>query len=330
MADPPNPSFRLLSESELNQDDPYDFELHDENVARNVNVANTFSLMRAVVELKVLRATKYMVHISRANSLSASDRKSTIRRAIDRRERRIADIVYFMTNDDFEEGVCEVASQVHLPPQTLPQRILSPSEILEALETAEEAASEDEVVLQGPSSPASSVRIQNTNTSVNEDAPVIEEVNENVRNGVEGVEGVDGEGTRVPSDLSSFLPTPASGSVYSSLERSLSASNVHSVASGPRQCQIVSAAQYTKIVSEREPQFSVVSQPYSIDSLVADSARIDRSALEMNAHRQLKSADSFPGEFPISEGLEYSSLATAKHHSRMPSIRTSVRPFSDL
>lgn len=324
MADPPNPSFRLLSEWELNQDDPYDFELHDENVARNVNVANTFSLMRAVVELKVLQATKYMVHISRANSLSASDRKSTIRRAIDRRERRIADIVYSMTNDDFEEGVCEVASQVHLPLQTLPQRILSPSEILEALETAEEAASEDEVVLQGPSSPASSVRIQNTNTSV------IEEINENVRNGVEGVDGVDGEGTRVPSDLSSFLPTPGSDSVYSSLERSLSASNVHSVASGPRQCQIVSAAQYTKIVSEREPQFSVVSQPYSIDSLVADSARIDRSALEMNTHRQLKSADSFPGEFPISEGLEYSSLATAKHHSRMPSIRTSVRPFSDL
>jgi hypothetical protein len=101
---------------------------------------------------------------------------------------------------------------------------------------------------------------------------------------------------------------------------------------------VVPAAQYKKIVSEKEPQFSFVSQPWSIDSLVAESSRIDRSALEIsehpnehiNEHRHLKSADSFPGEFPISEGLEYSSLATAKHHSRIPSVRTSVRPFSDL
>lgn len=326
MSDPPNSSFRLLSESELNRDDPYDFELRDEPVARNVNVANAFSLMRAVVELKVLQATE-VVRISRANPASVSDQKSVIRRAIDRRGRRIVDILDSMTNYYFEEGVCEIASQIHIPPQNLPQRILSPSEILEALETAEEAPREDEVVLQGPSSPASSARIQNPNSLDNEDATVLEEVDENVRN---GVESVDREGLRMPSDFSSSIPTPGSGSVYSSLERSLSASNVNSVASGPRQCKIVSAAQYTKIVSEREPQFSVASQPYSIDSLVADSTRIDRSALEMNTHRQLKSADSFPGEFPISEGLEYSSLATAKHHSRMPSIRTSVRPFSDL
>ncbi|BCS20682.1 uncharacterized protein APUU_21114A [Aspergillus puulaauensis] len=327
MPDPPNQSFRLLSESELNRDDPYDFELHKEPVARNVNVANAFSLMKAAIELKVLQATKLILHISRTSSLSVSDQKSTIRRAMDRRERRIADIVDTMINDDFEEGVCEIASQLHIPPQTLPQRIRSPSEILEALETAEEAPREDELVLQGPSLLASSVGIHNSNYLVNEDATDLEELDENVRN---GVEGVDGQGTREPSDLSSSIPTPGSGSVYSSLERSLSASNVHSVAPGPRQCKIVSAAQYTKIVSEREPQFSDVSQPYSIDSLVADSARIDRSALEMNTYRQLKSADSFPGEFPISEGLEYSSLATAKHHSRMPSIRTSVRPFSDL
>ncbi|KAL4778149.1 hypothetical protein BJX76DRAFT_352830 [Aspergillus varians] len=322
----PNPSSGLLSELDLYQHETYhSIDLPEEPVARNVNVSNSFALVRAVVELRVLQTTTAILRITRTNPVSISDPNSTICRAIDRREQRIATIVDSMAKDDFEETLRAIAPQVQVPAQVLRRRDLSPSELLEALSDAEEASHGDQRSLR-LSSAVSSASTPKRNTLVSEDAAPV--VDGNVRTGQEDTFG--DERKRVPSGLSSSIPTPTSGSVYSSLGRSLSVGNMNSVVSVPRQCKVVSAAQYTRIVSEREPQFSIASDPYSIDSLVAECSRVDRSAIEINTHRQMKSADSFPGEFPISEGLEYSSLASAKHHSRIPSIRTSVRPFSDL
>ncbi|KAL4920013.1 hypothetical protein BDW62DRAFT_30076 [Aspergillus aurantiobrunneus] len=334
MTDFPNPSPGLPPEPDLDQHETGHLDLEDDPFARNVNFSNSFALMKAVLELRALQATTSVLRFARTNPVSIYDPDSTIRRAIGRRERRITNIVDSMVKNEFEEDTDEIAPPVRtpaqvLPPQglprrDLPQRDLSPSEVLEALETAEERKG-GESFLRVSSSVSPSASISELDTLHSEDA--IPVVDENVRGGIEGISGR--EGTKA-SAFSSSLPTPGSDSAYSSLGRSLSASNMQSVTSIPRQCKVVSAAQYTKIISEREPQFGVINHPYSIDSLVAESSRFDRCALEIHEHCQIPSADSFPGEFPVSQGLEYSSLATAKHHTRMPSIRTSVRPFSDL
>ncbi|KAL4909027.1 hypothetical protein BDW74DRAFT_145817 [Aspergillus multicolor] len=303
--------------------------------------------MRAVVELRLLQTTTSILRFTRTNPVSISDPDSSLRRAIDRREQRISRIVDGMTKDDFEKNVSEIASQmgVEAPapparasPPIAPPRVLSPSDMVEALTIAEQGShEEDEGSLHASASTgsiastaltASTASAPKLNTLISEDP--IPVVDENIRARLEDI--LSEETRRAASSLSSSAP-PDTNSSYSSLGRSLSVSNVNSVTSIPRQCKIVSAAQYTKIIAERHPQFSIVNHSYSIDSLVAETPQLDRSALTLNLHlneEQRKSADSFPGEFPISEGLEYSALATAKHHARIPSIRTSVRPFSDL
>ncbi|KAL4817548.1 hypothetical protein BDW67DRAFT_174735 [Aspergillus spinulosporus] len=332
------PSSGLISEWGSGQQYIDDLESQDErSVVRNVNVGNTFALMRAVVELRVLQTTTAILHFTRTNPVSISDPDSYIRRAINRREQRISRLIDLMTRDDFETSVGEITSRMEIPASAVPQRILSPSEMLEEL-TIEEQVSleEDQGFLFAPVSAdsirstvstASDASTPKLNTLISDD-PVVDE---NMRSGIEGMLSEDER--RASSSMASSDPTPGTESSYSSLGRSLSVSNVNSVTSIPRQCKVVSAAQYTKIIAERQPQFSFLNCPYSIDSLVTETPRLDRSALELSEHAneyKRKSADSFPGEFPVSEGLEYSSLATAKHHTRIPSIRTSVRPFSDL
>ncbi|KAL4887035.1 hypothetical protein BJY04DRAFT_212999 [Aspergillus karnatakaensis] len=346
-----SPASGIPSEPDLNQaqghqtqgqhapsaEDRTDHEHDREHVPRNVNVSNTFALMRAVVELRVLQTTTSILRITRTNPVSIHDPNSSIRRAIDRREQRIAHIVDSMVRDDFEkslreiEGQTQLASRVQVAAQSLPRWELSPSEMIEALNTGEDVGRQAEQIFRDVSSSVSAMSIPKLNTLLSEEEPEPTMVDENVR---EVEAGPVDAAKRVPSDVSSSTPSSRSDSVYSSVGRSLSANNLHAHTSIPRQCKVISAAQYTKIVSGGEPQFSLVGQPYSIDSLVAESTRLDRSALEINEpaaeHQPMKSADSFPGKFPISEGMDYSALATAKHHTRMPSIRTSVRPFSDL
>ncbi|KAL4989889.1 hypothetical protein BDW68DRAFT_195297 [Aspergillus falconensis] len=333
------PSSGLLSERDSDQRYIEDLESQDEGSAvRNVNVGNTFALMRAVVELRVLQTTTTILRFTRTNPVSISDPDSSIRRAIDRREQRISRLIDSMTKDAFEKCVGEIASRMQTPAQAVPQRILSPSEMLEEL-TIEQISHEEDQRFSRTSASADSIpstvsaasdaSTPKLNTLISDDP--IPVVDENVRSGAEGMLSEDGR--RVSGSLASSGPTPGTESSYSSLGRSLSVSNVNSVTSIPRQCKIVSAAQYTKIIAERQPQFSFLNHPYSIDSLVAEAPQLDRSALELSEHideHRRKSADSFPGEFPVSEGLDYSSLATARHHTRIPSIRTSVRPFSDL
>ncbi|KAL3479896.1 hypothetical protein BJX99DRAFT_54033 [Aspergillus californicus] len=322
MTDYTHPSSDAVSEAITHLpcvDDRDDNDQKYEAVLRQVNVSNTFALMRAVVELRFLQTTTAILRITRTNPVSISDPKASIRRAIDRREHRISAIINRMTKEDPLRSNGSVKSRL------LVQCVLSPSEILENMAAAEDDAGQDEEFLHISLSDEST-SIPKLNILASEEAAA-GRVDGDMKSGKKGIVG--DENGRLPGQ-SPVSPPPTDDSVYSSLGRSLSANNVQSVDSGSRQCMVVSAAQYTKIVAEREPQFTLLSQPYSIDSLVAKSARLDRSALEINEHHQQKSADSFPGEFPVSEGLEFSALATAKHHSRVPSIRTSVRPFSDL
>ncbi|KAL4943685.1 hypothetical protein BDV06DRAFT_189450 [Aspergillus oleicola] len=346
----PDSSTQPQSQDDNDNDSTDDLNTTAKPVAGNVKVASAFALMRAVVELRVLQTTTSVLRITRTNPVSISDPNSAICRAMDRREQRISNLVDSMTKDDFERSVREIASQIQVAAvEALPERELTPSELVEMFaiipegsegegegEDEIETSREDDERFLRVSSPVASTAsasaslpasMPKRNTLASEDAVPV--VDENVRGGIEGILG-DG-GKERTTCVSSSGPTPGSDSNYSSLERSLSATNVQSATSIAKQCKIVSAAQYTKIVAAgRDPSFSAVTHPYSIDSLVAESPRFDRSMIELNQHVQQKSADSFPGEFPISEGLEFSALATAKHHSRIPSIRTSVRPFSDL
>ncbi|KAL4970844.1 uncharacterized protein BDV14DRAFT_3667 [Aspergillus stella-maris] len=361
MASFSTPSAGLSSEPDSNTQPQGDHDneaddLHrpPKPIASNVNFASTFALMRAVVELRMLQTTTSVLRITRTNPVSITDPNSAICRAMDRREQRISNLVDSMTRDEFERSVREIASQIEVAAaEALPIRELTPSELVEEFaiipegseddgdgegELDIETSREDDERFLRVSSPVASTTsasasaslpasMPKRNTLVSEDAVPV--VDENVRGGIGDILG-DG-GKERATCVSSSGPTPGSGSNYSSLERSLSATNVQSATSVAKQCKIVSAAQYTKIVAAgKDPSFSAVNHPYSIDSLVAESPRFDRSMIELNEHVQQKSADSFPGEFPISEGLEFSALATAKHHSRIPSIRTSVRPFSDL
>lgn len=50
--------------------------------------------------------------------------------------------------------------------------------------------------------------------------------------------------------------------------------------------------------------------------------------LQMSRRSKIRSTESYPGKFPVSDGLEYSNLATASLNFRERGT-TSVRPFSD-
>lgn len=56
-------------------------------------------------------------------------------------------------------------------------------------------------------------------------------------------------------------------------------------------------------------------------------AAVDEQTVQMNRSRKYHSVESFPGKFPVSDGLNYSSLATA--YAVRGRGTTSVRPFSD-
>ncbi|KAJ5744402.1 hypothetical protein N7533_009272 [Penicillium manginii] len=73
---------------------------------------------------------------------------------------------------------------------------------------------------------------------------------------------------------------------------------------------------------ELEPEIG----PQSASSCYTDNT----SSLSLDACHALKShsTESYPGKFPVSEGTEYSGLATAEYAFRERGI-TSVRPFSD-
>ncbi|PWY95215.1 hypothetical protein BO94DRAFT_581554 [Aspergillus sclerotioniger CBS 115572] len=125
----------------------------------------------------------------------------------------------------------------------------------------------------------------------------------------------------------------ASDSVYSSVvRRSLSLSDPHSNSSSQRQ-SMLPGVRFSGFMSERL-RFSIMSRPWSMDTVLADESQPDQVTLDMEQLQQTRSADSYPGRFPISDGLELSSLATAQcatnDTAKVEEVRTSVRPFTDV
>ncbi|OQE43518.1 hypothetical protein PENCOP_c003G07930 [Penicillium coprophilum] len=68
-----------------------------------------------------------------------------------------------------------------------------------------------------------------------------------------------------------------------------------------------------------------IQQPVSFGAAI-DSA-VDAETVQMNRVRKYHSIESYPGKFPVSDSLDYSSLATA--YAVRGRGTTSVRPFSD-
>ncbi|KAJ5597522.1 hypothetical protein N7537_007606 [Penicillium hordei] len=66
-------------------------------------------------------------------------------------------------------------------------------------------------------------------------------------------------------------------------------------------------------------------QPVSLGAAV--NAAEDSETVQMNRARKYHSVESYPGKFPVSDALDYSSLATA--YAVRGRGTTSVRPFSD-
>lgn len=58
-------------------------------------------------------------------------------------------------------------------------------------------------------------------------------------------------------------------------------------------------------------------------------SRVERVVADMQELHPSRSVESYPGSFPVSDGLDYSGLATASQQMRGRGA-TSVRPFSDV
>lgn len=69
-----------------------------------------------------------------------------------------------------------------------------------------------------------------------------------------------------------------------------------------------------------------VQQPISSFGETIDAA-VDSETVQMNRARKYHSVESYPGKFPVSDTLDYSSLATA--YAVRGRGTTPVRPFSD-
>lgn len=77
--------------------------------------------------------------------------------------------------------------------------------------------------------------------------------------------------------------------------------------------------------SSEDPKVSLGMVPPSSSHYTDESIAL---SLSNNRTTKCRSTESYPGKFPVSEGLEYSSLATASSNFREKGT-THVRPFSD-
>ncbi|PYI18324.1 hypothetical protein BO99DRAFT_433595 [Aspergillus violaceofuscus CBS 115571] len=141
-------------------------------------------------------------------------------------------------------------------------------------------------------------------------------------------------------------PPRMSDSIYSAtLRRSLS------LGSERRQSMVLPHIRYSGFMTERL-RFSVLSQPWSMVSVVAPDStevpahhRAEPVLVEetMDRLQPACSVDSYPGQVPISDGVELSWLATAtqrpgaelaedeeNNSPTAPGLQTAVRPFTEV
>ncbi|OOF95082.1 hypothetical protein ASPCADRAFT_130634 [Aspergillus carbonarius ITEM 5010] len=275
------------------------------SILNAINLRKVLSLLGTLLTIKLLNVLASLTGVSRS---SARFPNSYVGQAISHREHRIIHILLTI-----------------VPESTLLNDRLSttgrPSSADMRPITADSAPSSSLAIPLMPV-PSRVVRLSNCVTSRSMDLAIAGR----------GTEHDDQTSAQASVHFLGHQPL-ASDSVYSSIvRRSLSLSDPHSNSSSQRQ-SMLPGVRFSGFMSERL-RFSIMSRPWSMDTVLADESQPDQVTLDMEQLQQTRSADSYPGRFPISDGLELSSLATAQcatnDTAKVEEVRTSVRPFTDV
>ncbi|KAG2027375.1 hypothetical protein GB937_001118 [Aspergillus fischeri] len=290
---------------------PKDLSQKHEPIA--ISLAQALKLIGALLTLKMLHAVALVFRIEQAAAWHP------VRGAIHRREQQIVRIFLSSIPESYYVPVIGNFFSNDLPLTSIATNSISiqqshrPTNAVEAESTERTSSNQNSLLMQVSSSIEPAVRM--SQGLVDREAELAKKKSE--------------------SGMDSMIPAAGSDSLYSNTTiKSTSVRRMYSRSSSMQQHMAGSAAQYAKLVSGR-PQFSTTSRPMSMESTdgqqprVTDDSVNDQTLLEMETLRATHSVESFPGKFPISDGLEFSSLATAPHHIRGRGT-TSVRPFSDV
>ncbi|GIK03051.1 hypothetical protein Aspvir_007117 [Aspergillus viridinutans] len=292
--------------------EPKDLSQKHEPIA--ISLAQALKLVGALLTLKILHAVALVFRIEQAAA------RNPVQRAIHRRERQIVQIFLSSIPESYYVPIIGNFFSNDLPLTSIATNSISiqqsqrPTNPAEAQSTERTSSNQNSLLMQVSSSIEPAVRM--SQGLVDREAELAKNKSE--------------------SGMDSMIPAAGSDSLYSNttIKRSTSVRRMYSRSSSMQKAMAGSAAQYAKLVSGR-PQFSTTSRPMSMESTdgqqprPTDDSADDQALLEMETLRATHSVESFPGKFPISDGLEFSSLATAPHHIRGRGT-TSVRPFSDV
>ncbi|GFF27739.1 hypothetical protein IFM61606_03902 [Aspergillus udagawae] len=292
--------------------EPKDLSQKHEPIA--ISLAQALKLVGALLTLKMLHAVALVFRIEQEAA------RHPVRGAIHRREQQIVQTFLSSIPESYYVPITGDFFSNDLPLTSIATNSISiqqsqrPTNAAEAQSTERTSSNQNSLLMQVSSSIEPAVRM--SQGLVDREAELAKNKSE--------------------SGMDSMIPVTGSDSLYSNttIKRSSSVRRMYSHSSSMQHAMASSAAQYAKLVSGR-PQFSTASRPMSMESTdggqprVTDDSLNDQTLLEMETLRATHSVESFPGKFPISDGLEFSSLATAPHHIRGRGT-TSVRPFSDV
>ncbi|RHZ43945.1 uncharacterized protein CDV56_100503 [Aspergillus thermomutatus] len=281
-----------------------------------ISLAQALKLVGALFTLKILHAAALVFRIDE------QEPQNPVRGAIHRREQQIVQIFLSSIPESYYVPILGNFFSNDLPLTSIATNTNSnsiqqsgrPTNVAEVQSTERTSSQQNSLLMQVSSSIEPAVRMSQA---------LVEREPELTK-------------TKSESAVDSMIPVAGSESLYSNttMKRSTSVRRMYSRSSSMQQAMAGSAAQYVKLVPGR-PHFSIASGPMSMEStdgqqprLTDDSAN-NQTLLEMETLQATHSVESFPGKFPISDGLEFSSLATAPHHISGRGT-TSVRPFSDV
>lgn len=155
----------------------------------------------------------------------------------------------------------------------------------------------------------------------------------NVVSSQEGIEQSVSEGSRLNSFASSFPAcpppqnTPVSGVPYLTNVMEQEYKQVQEQKRKREKQQDQDHTQQRRVsFTNRQQQMSVDECDPDHDLDIANAYPVDDDEEEL---RRVRSAESYPGKFPVSDGLELCALASAPFY-RIGKGSTSVRPFSDV
>jgi hypothetical protein len=283
-----------------------------------ISLAQALSLVGALFTLKLLHAVALVFRIKQAG-------RNPVRRAIHRKEQQIVQIFLSSIPESYYVPIMGNFFSNDLPLTSIATNSTS-------IQQSQSQRPTNVAVAEAPSTTAERTS-SNQNSLLMQVSSSIEPA---VRMSQKLVDREAELAKKSESGMDSMAPGAGSDSLYSNstIKGSTSFRRIYSHSSGTQQAMAGSAAQYAKLVSGR-PRFSTASRPTSVESTdgqqprLADDSVNDQTLLEMETLQATHSVESFPGKFPISDGLEFSSLATAPHHITGRGT-TSVRPFSDV